>query len=163
MGFMQGRRERADPLERRFVGRVLVLGVLVVVAIAFAFSAQRMDPARLPGVALDSPFLLDLERAAVAAALVVGTAVFLIRGWGGYFPSKISTTGAEYATWSSSAERTAENDDAAIDVLVEIRQERVAMAKSIDNDLRALELKVDALAGEAGKAERPTTNIDDMV
>jgi len=162
MGFVHGRGERMDPLERRFVGKVIVLGVLIVVAIAFVFSTQRADPAHLPGVALDSPLLLDMERAAVVAALVVGAAVFLIRGWVGYFPSKLSTTGAEYETrWS--AERTAENDDAAIDVLAEIKLERVAMAKSIDDDIRALKLKVDALASEAGSAERLTTNIDDMV
>jgi hypothetical protein len=162
MGFGQGRGERADPLERRFVGKAIVLGVLVGVVVAFVFSAQRADPVHLPGVALDSPFLLDMERAAVVAALVVGAAVFLIRGWVGYFPSKLFTTGAEYAT-RSTAERTAANGQEAIDVLAEIKLERVAMAESVGEDIRALELKVDALASEVGRAERPTTNIDDMV
>jgi hypothetical protein len=93
---------------------------------------------------------------------VVGAAVFLIRGWVGYFPSKLSTTGAEYETrWS--AERTAENDDAAIDVLAEIKLERVAMAKSIDDDIRALELRVDALVSEVARRVRIETDIDDMV
>jgi hypothetical protein len=45
---------------------------------------------------LDSPFLLDLERAAVVSAVMCGFMIFAIRGWDGYFPSKLSTTGAEY-------------------------------------------------------------------
>jgi len=97
---LRARQGRAgSPLERRFVGKAIVLGVLIIVIVAFIFSAQRADPVRLPGVALDSPFLLDLERAAVVAALVVSAAVFLIRGWAGYFPSKLCTTGAEYGNW----------------------------------------------------------------
>jgi hypothetical protein len=99
MGIGHGTRERTDPLERRFVGKAIVLAVLLVAIVAFVFSARRPDPVHLPGVALDSPFLLDMERAAVVAALVAGATVFSIRGWAGYFPSKLSTTGAEYEGW----------------------------------------------------------------
>jgi hypothetical protein len=99
MGIGHGTGERTDPLEQRFVGKSIVLAVLLVVVVAFVFSARRPDPVPLPGVALDSPFLLDMERAAVVAAFVVGATVFLIRGWVGYFPSKLSTTGAEYESW----------------------------------------------------------------
>jgi hypothetical protein len=95
-----GEDQRADPLERYFVSKAIVLGVSLVIVVAYCFSTQRTDPADLPGVALDSPFLLDMERAAFAAAFVAGAAVFLVRGWAGHFPSKFSTSGAEYGDWS---------------------------------------------------------------
>jgi len=111
MGIGHGTKERTDPLERRFVGKAIVLAVLLVVVVAFAFSTRRADPVDLPGVALDSPFLLDMERAAVVAALVAGATVFSIRGWAGYFPSKLSTTGAEYEGWRGVDESSGSDEE----------------------------------------------------
>lgn len=48
-------------------------------------------------------------------------------------------------------------------MLAETKLERVAMVKSVGDDIRALELKVEALASEARRVERPTANIDDMM
>jgi hypothetical protein len=42
------------------------------------------------------PGLLHVERALVLGAAMAGTLIFLVRGWAGYFPSKITTSGAEY-------------------------------------------------------------------
>lgn len=135
--------------------------VLLAAIVAFIASAQQADFVPLPGVALGSSFLLDMERAAVAAALVVGAAVFLTRGWAGYFPSKLTTTGAEYAA-RSSVEGTANVGDEAIGALAEVKSDNVMLASSMYDDLRGLELKVDALARELRGARLPLST-DDML
>jgi hypothetical protein len=162
MDDLRAERGRLDPLERVWRGRAVVLVAGLTVLLVLAVSAAGGTPKTLPGIALGSPALLHLERALVVGAAMAGSFIFLIRGWAGYFPSKLSTTGAEYATWSST-EKTLKIGDEAIDMLAETKLERVAMVKSVGEDIRALELKVEALASEAGRAERPTTNIDDMV
>lgn len=96
MGDLSADGQNVDPLRRRRLGRLVILVALLVVGVAFLLSAGRTDPNPLPGIALDSPFLLDLERAAVVGAAISGFMIFAIRGWDGYFPSKLSTTGAEY-------------------------------------------------------------------
>ena len=160
MGFGHDRGERADPLERRFVGKAIVLGVLVVVAVAFALSAQRADPVHLPGVALDSPFLLDMERAAVVAALVVSAAVFLIRGWAGYFPSKLSTTGAEYPSLPGLDRALSGAEEIAAEMYVLRERQRAAAAETrevIEEQNRridALEALVARLEGASDRDDR---------
>jgi len=65
-------------------------------SVALVLSAKSDDELPLPAVALNSSILLDLERAVLVGAMVAATFVFLTRGWAGHFPSKLSTTGAEY-------------------------------------------------------------------
>jgi hypothetical protein len=96
MGDLSADGQKSDPLRRRGLGRFVILATLLVAGVAFFLGAGRPDPNRLPGIALDSPFLLDLERAAVVSAVISGFMIFAIRGWDGYFPSKLSTSGAEY-------------------------------------------------------------------
>jgi hypothetical protein len=162
MDDLTAERERLDPLERIWRGRAVGLVAGLTVLLVFVISAKSHAPSDLPGIALGSPALLHTERALLTGAAVAVSFIFLIRGWAGYFPSKLSTTGAEYATWSS-AEKALRIGDEAIDMLAEARLERVAMAKSVGEDIRALELKVEALASGAERVERPTANIDDMV
>jgi RNA polymerase sigma factor (sigma-70 family) len=64
---------------------------------AFVLSVRSGEPARLPGVAMESALLLHAMRAAVAAALVSAVAVVVLRLWQGELPTKLSTTGAEWA------------------------------------------------------------------
>lgn len=96
MGDLSDDGQKVDPLRHRRLGRFVILVTLLVAGIAFLLSAGRTDPNPLPGIALDSPFLLDLERAAVVSAVMSGFMIFAFRGWDGYFPSKLSTSGAEY-------------------------------------------------------------------
>lgn len=93
-----------DPLAHRLTSRLIVLATLVVTCAAFVGSATSTDPDEIPSVALGSRLLLDVERAVLSAALVSGCLVFLIRGWGGYFPTRLSTTGAEYSAVSQIAQ-----------------------------------------------------------
>jgi hypothetical protein len=160
MDFGRGRGERADPLERRFIGKAIVLGVLVVVVVAFVFSAQRADPVHLPGVALDSPFLLDMERAAVVAALVVGAAVFLVRGWVGYFPSKLSTSGAEYPSLPGLDRALSGAEEIASEISVLRERQRGTAAETREaveeqnRRIDALEAHVTRLEGAPDKDDR---------
>ena len=147
-----------DPLELRWPGRIVVLVTGLVSLLVFTASATSDAPSDLPGVALGAASVLHLERALVVGAVVAGAFIFLVRGWAGYFPSKLSTTGAEYATRASDMGAAA-TDDAAIDALAEIRTERVAMVKSLRTDLRALELKLEAEVARRRLAQ-PT---DDML
>lgn len=87
---------RKDPLERRELARATVVIVLVAAAATFALSIVAGVPRRLPGVALGSPFVLHAERAIAVGGIVAALLVFAVRGWAGYFPSRISTGGAEY-------------------------------------------------------------------
>jgi hypothetical protein len=106
-GQVEGRKteeQHRDPLRAPLGRRLVVIVALFTLGVAFVLSSQRDDPRRLPGVALDSPLLLDLERAAVIGAIAAGVLIFAIRGWHGYFPSKLSTSGAEYGDWSSTAD-----------------------------------------------------------
>jgi len=147
-----------DPLEHIWPGRVVVLVTGLMGLLVLAASATRDAPSDLPGIALGAPALLHLERALVVSAVVAGSFIFLVRGWAGYFPSKLSTTGAEYSM-RPSAQGTAATDDSAIDALAEIRTERVAMVRSMRADLRALELKLEAKVAR-GQSDR---HRDDML
>lgn len=155
------RDEPRDPLELRWHGRAVVLVTALTSLLVLVASASGGGPSVLPGIALGSPALLHLERALVVGALVAGACIFTIRGWVGYFPSKLSTTGAEYAT-RPSIERAATNYDEAIDALAEIGAEHIAMAESMGEDVRAVELEVEALA-RGLREVRATIDIDDML
>jgi len=57
---------------------------------------------------LRSEGLFDLERAVAAAALVGGLAIFVVRGFGGCYPTKISMIGADYPGLAATAAGTAD-------------------------------------------------------
>lgn len=149
-----------DPLEERFVGKAIVLGLLLIIVAAFEISTRQADPARLPGVALGSPFLLDMERALVAAALVVSAAVFLIRGWAGYFPSKLSTTGAEYREWPSVSNVSVGSEDLRMEV-ADLRAHQLAVSVATQAALDGLAAEV--RAQDTRTRRSPKDNQDDML
>lgn len=120
---------RIDPLEGPRSRRLVVLATLAVMNVAFLLSAQRRDPDQLPGIALDSPFLLDLERAAVVGAVVASVLIFSIRGWRGYFPSKLSTGGAEYGALPSVTE-VSESSEEVRSALEDLKARQAALARA---------------------------------
>ena len=154
------RNDSRDPLEGPWRGRMIVLAAGLTSLLVFSASAFSGAPPTVPGIALGSSALLHLERSLVVGAGIAGALIFLVRGWAGYFPSKLSTTGAEYEARPS--RRAAENDDAVLDAVTEIRSEGVELAESMSNDIRALQLQVDALANEKKRVGRGP-HIDDML
>jgi hypothetical protein len=99
-----GSAHRDDPLERAWHRRLVVLATALVVLVGLVSSAVSGSPSTLPGIALGSPALLHLERSLVAGAATAGALIFILRGWAGYFPSKLSTSGAEYGERPSLAD-----------------------------------------------------------
>jgi hypothetical protein len=96
----------------------------------------RAEP--LPAVALDSRLVLALERTAIVGGLVAATGIFILRGWSGYFPSKVSTTGAEYAECSVLSE-FARGDAATATAIVELRQRQRRFNTYLDEVASRLE------------------------
>src|SRR5680860_1283885 len=131
---------RSDPLERPRSRRLVVVAPLLGAGLAFVSSSRRRDPSELPGVALDWPLLLDLERAVIVGAIVAILMIFAIRGWRGYFPSKLSTNGAEYGHWPS-AESVSRSSEETSRALADLRVRQAAIA-------RALQRAIDDLAME---------------
>jgi hypothetical protein len=140
---------RTDPLERLGSRRAIVVATVALAAVAFVGSAVSAMPVALPGIALGSSALLHVERSLMVGAAVAGALIFLLRGWQGYFPSKLSTSGAEYAARSVVSE-AAQNEDDIGEVLAGVESGRRALADSLREDIRTLERKLDMLAN-AGK------------
>lgn len=80
MGDLSADGQKVDPLRRRRLGRFVIVVTLLVAGIAFFLSAGRTDPNPLPGIALDSPFLLDLERKASETSRDLGREVTDLTG-----------------------------------------------------------------------------------
>jgi len=72
------------------------------------------------------------------------TLIFLMRGWEGYFPSKLSTGGAEYATRSAAGD-AAQNEDDMGAGLAHMRRDRLKLAESLHEDMRAMERRIGAM------------------
>jgi hypothetical protein len=88
--------EPRDPLRRPWIARTVTGVILGAAAVALALSLVAGAPSTLPDVALSSPALLHVERAAVATIAVALLALFAVRAMAGYFPQKLSTTSAEW-------------------------------------------------------------------
>lgn len=147
-------RRRVDPLERIWHGRAVVLVIASAVFVSMVASAAGGTPSELPGIALGSPALLHLERALLVGAAIAGSSIFLTRGWAGYFPSKLSTAGAEYAALT-----TAENAGELAAALAEVKIEHLAMAESFNHDINRVRQGLRVLGEEIG----PDSGIDDIV
>jgi hypothetical protein len=132
-----------DPLERLGSRRLIVITTAVVAVGAFLGSATSDVPSALPGIALRSPVLLHVERSLLVGAAVAGALIFLLRGWEGYFPLKLSTSGAEYA-----ASREAQNEDDIGEGLVQMEKEHLALAASLLEAVQVLEHRLDRLDQE---------------
>jgi len=77
--------------------RFLALGFVGMFVVALVVSVVDGLPSELPGVVMGSSLLLHFMRAAVAAGLLAAGAVVAVRLWAGELPTKLSTTGAEWA------------------------------------------------------------------
>jgi hypothetical protein len=135
---------QTDPLEAPGRRRAVVVTVGALAIGAFVGSVSSEVPTALPGVTLGSPFLLHIERALALGALVAVGLIFLMRGWEGYFPSKLSTAGAEYATRSATGDAARTQEDVGAG-LAHMRRDRLKLAESLHEDMRAMERRIVAL------------------
>lgn len=95
-------------------------------------------------MALDSPFLFDLERAIVVAAIVAAVLIFTIRAWHGYYPSKLSTTGAEYPE-REAVEQVARGSADTIAAVEALRGEQLKIATAARDDYERLSKELNSL------------------
>lgn len=98
----------------------------------------------MPSIALGSSLVLALERAALVGALLGLMGIFLLRGWSGYFPSKVSTTGAEYAAVAE-ASRSDTAASVAVRELALCQQGFGQDLESLAARLKEIEMKADML------------------
>lgn len=96
--------EPLDPLRRPWVARSVTVFVLATAGAALALSISAGAPRELPDVALSSPALFHLQRAAIVTAGAALLALFAVRAFAGYFPQKLSTTSAEWPATKAVAE-----------------------------------------------------------
>jgi hypothetical protein len=131
-----------DPLTNRYAA-VLVTAVLlgvVVASLLVAFSQAR--PRSLPGVALGSLAILHIEQAAVVALAVTILVVFLFRAAFGYFPSKVSTSGAEWTSGAATAialsNKVASGTEETISVLNSVTDDQFELDERLRDQREAL-------------------------
>lgn len=141
-----------DPLERPRVARLVVLAALLGSALALLGLESRFHQG-LPGVALGSPFLLQVERILVVGAAVSGLLIFAIRGWAGYFPSKLSATGAEYAARAAVVD-SVRNEDEIAELLAGLDADRTALAHLLLGDIWGLGQRIDKIEARYSKETR---------
>ncbi len=132
-----------DPLEQPVRRRAIVVATAVLATSAFVGSVSGDDPAALPSIALGWHLLLHAERALAVGAVVAVALIFLIRGWEGYFPLKLSASGAEYGM--RAAGDAAHNEDDISAGLARIRRDRLMLAASLREDIRTMEQRIGAL------------------
>lgn len=134
---------QTDPLERPVRRHTIVVATGVLITVAFVGSVSGDAPPALPGIALGSHLLLHIERALAVGAMVAATLIFLVRGWDGYFPLKVSTGGAEYGM--RTAGDAAHNEDDISAGLARVRRDRLRLAVSLRDDMGAMERRLEAL------------------
>ena len=147
-----------DPLEQRYVARAIVLIALVATGLGSWLGIDGKFHDGLPGIALGSPFLIHVERALVVGAGIAAILMFAVRGWAGYFPAKISTSGAEYFR-RPALDEIVESEVAAHDEILRLEaiQERLA---------RSTRLRLDGLDREIASMKRQRArnrSTDDML
>jgi hypothetical protein len=157
MDDLQGERGPLDPLERVWRGRAVVLVAGLTVLLVLAVSASGGTPKTLPGIALGSPALLHIERALLVGASIAGCFIFLIRGWAGYFPSKLSTGGAEYP--HRPVDEVVESGDAIYDEIDGLKKVHKALAGSTHARLDGCEREIATLRAQVIDGRRA----DDML
>ena len=109
-------------------GKVLGIGLAVLLALALGASLVTGMPEKLPGVALGSPVVLHAERvvAIFAAALLV--LVVLVRAFQGMLPTELSGRGVKYAQ----REATEEIRDATATALEGLQTAQRVLAARVD-------------------------------
>lgn len=78
-------------------GRRIGMLVVALMCVTVALGVFDRSPQELPDVALGSVVLLQLERVAVAIAVVAFVATVVVRGMAGDLPVKFGSAGLEYS------------------------------------------------------------------
>ena len=85
-----------------------------------------------------------------------------MRGWAGYFPSKLSTTGAEYTERSMADKVIGSGDEAAV-AIEDLERRQAVVFGTVDEKLAVLGEQLIAFDERLAHLERPTTGTDYML
>jgi hypothetical protein len=101
-------------------GRWVAIPLVVVAAVLVVASFRTGVRTDLPGIALDWKLGLVLVRAALAFAVVAFVVMFLVRGWGGMWPRRISTSGVDFDELAEGSRDVTEAAEEMLEVLREL-------------------------------------------
>jgi hypothetical protein len=131
-----------DPLTNRYAAFLVTAVLLGVVVASLLVAFNQVKPKSLPGVALGSLAILHIEQAAVVALAVTVLVVFLFRAAFGYFPSKVSTSGAEWTSGAATAialsNKVASGTEGTIGVLNSVTDRQLQLDERLTDHRKAL-------------------------
>lgn len=97
---------------------------IVALLLLFASTQSAHSEDDLPGIAFGWAFALDVIRAAVVFAVIAVVVMVLLRGWGGIWPQRISTSGIDYPELSRGLLDLHEGQDKLDELKAELEKER---------------------------------------
>jgi hypothetical protein len=103
------RSERRDLLE--YHSKKAVVVGLVLATVLFVLSEHAGTVTHLPTIAFGWKLELEIIRAAIAFGVVAVVLSILVRGWGGLWPYKFSTSGLDYEISQGAAELAAQLEE----------------------------------------------------
>jgi len=95
-------RESRDYLHLHSRKAVAFLGIVAIVLLVASMRSAHTKSG-LPEIAFGWEFGLDVIRAAIVFAVVASILMVLVRGWGGIWPQRISTSGLDYPQLTEAA------------------------------------------------------------
>jgi hypothetical protein len=102
----------------------LVAAVLVVASVEAGVSAG------LPSAAFGWKLGIEIVRAAVAFAIVAVVVIVLVRGWGGHWPQRISTTSIDWGELADAIEDRRQAGDTVEEVAAQLQALNEALVAS---------------------------------
>jgi hypothetical protein len=119
-------RTKRDLMAEHPAWAAIALGALAVALVVFSIKAGVSG--NLPTIAGGWKLGVEILRAAIAFGVIAVLLIVLIRGWGGHWPKRISTTSID---WGDLAEGIQERKDAS-DIVDEVEAELQAVQKLLN-------------------------------
>lgn len=110
--------DRPDHLETHGRPVAVLLAVAAIGLTAASFATGVSDG--LPSIALNWTFGLHVIRAAEVFAIVVLVVMLIVRGWGGRWPSRVSTSGIDFAELAEGSKEVSLAVSSILEILPEL-------------------------------------------
>jgi len=89
-------REAQDRDLLKEFSREIAFGLVLLAGVLFVLSIGATETSQLPEIAFGWKLGLDILRAAIVFGALAALIMVLVRGFGGMWPSKLSTSGLDY-------------------------------------------------------------------
>jgi uncharacterized membrane protein len=120
-----GPRAKRDLLAERAAYAAALLGIVAAGLIVASIKAGVTG--NLPTIAGGWKLGVELLRAAIAFAVIAVLLIVLVRGWGGHWPQRISTTGIDWGDLTEAIEERRQARDTVHEVEAELTQMLAAL------------------------------------